>query len=76
MKLGGGWAAECAVFERVFPERYLDPGLCDCYLLDQRGLCRLEEPGVSRFLGVFIDKELIKKRFKSLPPKSTAQFGA
>lgn len=36
----------------------------------------MEEPGVSRFLGVLIDKELIKKRFRSLPPASTAQFGA
>ena len=29
-----------------------------------------EEPGVSGFLGIFINKELIKKRFKSLPPAS------
>lgn len=37
VKLGGGWAAKYAVFDSVFPERYPDPGLCNCYPLDLRG---------------------------------------
>lgn len=66
------------MFDSVCVPRDTQTPLFVTVFLDQRGLYRLEEPGVSGFLGVLIDRELIKKRSKSLlpPPATTALFGA